>query len=397
MFSLSYNRYIFVYVSILFILGSPFLVNYWFLRNAFEVQSFDKAVDYQIKKNAIFGSGLNGNSFKYKMSLARKINPDIAIIGASRVMQYRQEAFTAKMANLGGTFQDLHEGGRFIRELLKTAKPQVIVLGMDYWWLNKDFALPKGQFDFYADETDLPVFKHYKPFLWLYEGKLSFKEFVYILKGGELYNDTTSYPNIGMAAIKNSAGSRPDGSHFYLSWVSNFEGKSYFHEELGEIKDGKNARVNYGVGDFVDTERLAQFKSIIEDVQKAGVKLVLIAPPIMPIFLKEALKYNPAYLKSLERLSFNAPGVEFYDFNLLMNDDFQDCEYSDQWHLGEVAQLRVLLEILKRNPDSALKEFVNRPKVEEAISRNAGHFMVDWDADKWKVKEVDFLKLGCKK
>ena len=394
----NFPRYLVVFAAFLFLFGLPFILNYWFLYRAGEVQSFSLLVDKQVREGVLYGSGLNGNSFQYKLKLAERVQPDVLVVGASRVMQYRKEAFTVPMVNMGGAFQELDEGSRLIREILKFKhKPKVILLGFDYWWLNKNFRLHEGQFDFYADETDMPVFKHYKPWLWLYEGKITPAEYIKILKGGPFYNDVTSYSTLGLASIKSSEGSRPDGSYLYLYTMSHNKNKEFLFEEIREIKDGKNVRVNYGIGDFVDNKKLEQFKQIVSEIQQAGIKLVIVLPPIMPIFLTEVLKYNPDYLKSYGQHWAEFQGIEVYDMNLFTSSDFVDCEYGDQWHPGEVAQLRVLLEILKRNPQSVLKDVVNVDEIKSAVERNKGRFMVDWDADKWKVKEIDYFNLGCKK
>ena len=78
----------------------------------------------------------------YKSIGIQKVNPDILVLGSSRVMQFREFMFNDNYSfyNAGGILQcadDLVQFAKMINEE-KYKIPIVIIVGIDPWWLKED-------------------------------------------------------------------------------------------------------------------------------------------------------------------------------------------------------------------------------------------------------------------
>ena len=59
--------------------------------------------------------------------------------------------------------------------------------------------------------------------------------------------------------------------------------------------------------------------------------------------------------------------------------------------------MRILREILRRNPESHLAEYVDAGWLDENIERFKGKTVATFDAERYLTHEFDFLDLGCPK
>jgi hypothetical protein len=127
---------------------------------------------------------------------------------------------------------------------------------------------------------------------------------------------------------------------------------------------------------------------------------VIIIPPVTTIanqrILSRPEKYGyvfrfQEYVKSLP--------FETYDFHDIRNAGSTDCECIDGFHIGDVAYQRILLNILRTNPATAIRTFVNAGVMEKMVVEGNGRVMTVFEEDKGKFnyRETDFLQLGCKK
>lgn len=90
---------------------------------------------------------------------------------------------------------------------------------------------------------------------------------------------------------------------------------------------------------------------------------------------------------------------ETYDFHDIRKAESTDCECIDGFHIGDVAYQKILLKILKQNPDSVLSKYVNTGLIGLMAREHTGKVMAVFEADqdKFNYREADFLKLGCQK
>ncbi len=137
---MSFKSFLQRFVIILILFSIPFALNMLFIVGAGENLSFGRITRIQQESGAIYGTAFNQNTFLYKLELAKLIRPRLVVLGSSRVMTFRQEAFSVPFVNLGGAMNHLNEGRMFLRELVKFHRPEVVVIGLDMWWFNDEFS-----------------------------------------------------------------------------------------------------------------------------------------------------------------------------------------------------------------------------------------------------------------
>ena len=370
------------------------ILNSIVLYRADEITGFPEMANRLQNRFEIYGSALNGNDMKFKISLYRRRQSEVVAIGSSRMMQFREEAFRASFTNCGGVFSSLEHGEAFIDNLLKSDHlPQTALVGVDYWWFHKDYVGPPSQVLTMSTREDiLTRQKLLAPFEWAFADKLSAGMYAGLLISGRIENPTARFPTTGVYAMRTSSGWRPDGS--YLNTNAAFKTEQDYvtiRADLADIRVGKVERINLGVGDFVDPSRLDRFVRILRKLRDAGVKLVVMMPPVM-------FSYRAAAGESAGNRSYIAPlatdlktrslaeGFEFYDFTALEADD---CEFLDGWHPGEIANLRVLQSIAGR-ANSVLNSVVDLHRVADGLRNGTGKSLWVLDGEKEMFKKTEY-------
>ena len=344
----------------------------------------------QAEHHAIYGSALNGNDFKYKLELVRRTQPEVVAFGSSRMMQFRSQAFSRPFVNCSGVAPDLDYAERFLDKLYEIDTPKTILMGVDYWWFNSQYAAPSFARSFQINETDLTSDKLTLPLQWLLEGKLGLGEFFHTVFKGPGTNTYTDFANLGVYAIRMSAGWRIDGS--YLNTNAGFKTEvslNALQAEVDEIARGANGRASFGYGKFVDPGKLRQFAELARRIQLHGTRLVLILPPVMPAFFGAITRAgHPEYVRELSRELSRLP-LEFHDFTDARSLRADDCEYLDGWHPGEVMDLRILHYILNSTPRSALADFLDAGTIRQTIARYPGKDLVLFEDEKGHYKREE--------
>ena len=200
----------FTFIITFFLVSIPSFFVYKILLKAKEDLSLQETTKFQLEKNAIYNY-LNLDMFQYKLELIKNIKPKIVAIGSSRVMQFREESFNTSFITTGGAANYLNEGLLFLKEMTKHHKPEIIILGLDFWWFNEKFYQPKIFDQQEKKEIDIKS-KINQTLSMVIKGEIGFDIFEYILKDT---NDITSYKNIGLRSLKYSNGFRKDGSYQY--------------------------------------------------------------------------------------------------------------------------------------------------------------------------------------
>ena len=103
---------------IIFLLPSfVVLIQIVYLQNIYEIKKIEEIVERQIEKDSIYGAAFNTNTFRYKLNLVKKLNPDIIALGSSTIMTLKEEIFNKSFVNAGGAMNNIDEGILFIKEL----------------------------------------------------------------------------------------------------------------------------------------------------------------------------------------------------------------------------------------------------------------------------------------
>lgn len=381
----------FTFIVTFFLVSIPSLFVYKLLLKAKEDFSLQEAVKFQLEQNAIYNF-LSNDMFKYKLELIKNIKPKIIALGSSRVMQFREESFNTSFITTGGAMNYLNEGYLFLQEMKKIHKPEIIILGLDFWWFNEKFYQPKVFDQQEKKEIDIKS-KINQTLSMVIKGEISFDIFEYILKDT---NDITSYQNMGLRSLKYSNGFRKDGSYQYSNFILGDEKNSdiKFSNTYDRINNG-NSRFEYA--NHVSKERVEIFDEIIKFAKDNDIKLILFIPPLANEVVEKMSslgdKYN--YVSEFRKLVKDTD-IENYDF-YDMRDYYKDsCEFVDGFHGGDVTYQRILKKMYDQN--SSLSKYLNIDLIRKSIDDNKGKTLTIFDKSKYKVyKENDYLELGCVK
>lgn len=391
-----FKRYAGVFALTILALGIPCIINLIFLFRADEISSYSTIIREQLARHGVYGSAFNGNDLKYKVELVHQVKPEIVVIGSSRAMNVRNLVFTRPFVNCGGVSSNLLESETFVKEMLKVHVPKVALYFIDYWWFNPRSEQVSNRYK--IDETARSFAKLFPPVEWVQSNKLPWKLYQDIIFHGRYENEFTSFENYGLFAIRYSSGFRTDGSYFNSRSIQQGEGVvGYYWNEIRQIENGQNERVNLGLGDFVKEEHVEWYLRTLGRLKEAGVKVIVVLPPVAPLHLRAVRSHaKEAYVTPLaKRLEKDV--LPIYDFTDFESSGAGDCEYLDAYHIGDTASLRLLRAILRRDPNSPLKPYIDKEKLDGYISRFAGHVIILDQPEKYKMREYDFLGLGCRK
>ncbi len=394
----AYKTYLKYFICFFLILCTTLLCNYILIIHAYENIPYKEIVELQQQTHAIWGSALNPHTVSYKYELFKHKKPDIITLGSSLSYEYRQEFFTHPFISCGGVMPFLKWGRIFLQEITKFHKPHVVILTIDFWTFNDKYPKADSNPSFNDRGTDYLMYKLRQPFLWLWQGKLTLADYFNILIFKKNRNELTNYNNMGVLAIKRSDGFRVDGSYSYASLVSGF------HKAFNDRRFESSLRhIEKSTGQFMYGENLASYtldelNNIVEICQKQNIKLVAIMPPVAPTVFQRMAQIPDSYkfIGKLQEYLKSLP-IEIYDFLNNPNGNFRDSEFIDGFHPGDVADQKMLLEIIRQNPRSVLRDYLNVALMEKSVRENAGKAITVYDKGMHNYHEVDFLEIGCAK
>jgi len=359
----------------------PYAFVYTFLKMNGENNTFKEIVGKQLKHNSIYGTALNQNTFSYKLELIEEVKPKVIALGSSRVMQFRKESFNTSFINAGGAMNYLNEGYLFLDAMYKVHRPEYIILGLDFWWFNHDHYQPSA-FPYHNNNgTTITFSKIRKTFSWLFNGKIS------------LLREHKNYFNLGFDAIKYSTGFRSDGSYFYAKTLFGVVPSSdeRFSDTFDRIEKGG---YRFEFSDQLDTTRVAILEKILKLIETHKTKVLILLPPVANGVYQKLDNSHYSYIKALQKY-LPTLDKEIYDHHYLSTLTENDCECIDGFHGGDIIYKRILRDIYTHH--STLREYLNIDEIDKSIATFSGHTLSILKSDPLSWKEVDFLKLGCKK
>jgi hypothetical protein len=369
-----------------------------FLYRAYELRSFRAIVREQARTGAVYGSATYARFFPYKLELARTRATPVLVLGSSTMMTVREQAFTAPMTNAAGGLRHISEGQLFMRELLATYRPRVLLLGADFWWFHPADADPPSYDENREDADALTLFKVLDPLVRLRQGTLTWHDLVRVVRG-DRSNRFTTFDHLGWLAIGAGIGFRPDGSILLANLFAGQRDAGHtdlgFAQTLGEVERGED---KFRHGRHLDAGKVMAFQDLVATVTRAGVTVVVLVPPLPPP-VRDAMNAQGdafAYVAEVKRMLRALP-VEVHDFQGGDEVVADACEYFDGYHGGDVVFQRILLAIGERHPASALRPYLDLDRLRETTRRFRGHVLTPFEPGRYRQPEVDFLHLGCAK
>jgi hypothetical protein len=159
---------------------------------------------------------------------------------------------------------------------------------------------------------------------------------------------TESDNRYGITAMMNNAGYRTDdGSYYYGKIIHDFKSgiKISFRDVEKRIKSGRH-RFEWGAE--VNDDAISILKSFVDYCKNNGIELVMFVPPYPTAIynrMVESGKYR--YMLKLDS-TFSANNLRVHNFISLETIGSNDNEAVDGLHGSEVAYLRLIQELCKR-------------------------------------------------
>ena len=340
-------------------------------------------------KFAIFGSGVSQDFVDYKLRLYAAVKPEIAVVGSSRVMQFRGSCFRRPFVNVGGTAGNLSVLRSTIDAMLRIHRPKVVILGLDFWWFSagwqRDPFAPEPPTDgsYIYDQETLKA-----PWKWLLEGKIGWGDFFAPLTGAFRED------RFGIMAQRGDDGFASDGSWHYTSELTGRQRP--FDYQFGDTLK----QVRYGIKAFAPAPVLSEahldaFAEIYCRLKSRGIQTYVFLAPLSAAVLDAMRERRKAYPHLFDlHAALMERGIDVMDFTDPRRFGSSDCEFVDGFHGGEVTYTRILRDLADRY--HALTEYVDVERVNRTLKEWKGHASV-YDGRVTALPEVDFMNFSCPK
>ncbi|WP_133614256.1 hypothetical protein [Dongia mobilis] len=364
---------------------------YKFLERTGETMGPVAAAHRQAETGEKYGAALAYRPYAFKLERYRMVQPDVLLVGSSRVMAFAGEGFSASVYNAGGAANTIDQAMAFIDAALALHKPKSVLLGLDFWWFNPN---RDDEIDTTMQDTDairISLTQLAEPLQWLSDGRISPGQLVAGMLPGY-----QAPPGIGALAQFVGQGWDRHGRYDYGML---YEGGLHSEDEnfertLERLRKAKaSSKFNVAVLPF--EESIAELNTIVGKLRAEGIEVVLFLPPVAPPVLSQ-LTDNPddllipAWVDSV--WATGAPVIDAQDPAEIGSGP---CEFIDGFHGGEVTYLRILDRIASQQ-DLLIARAIDRAAVQGLIESNTGHARID-ELRPGARPEADFLALGCEK
>ncbi len=315
----------------------------------------------QMKNDSIVSFGLVNEEVTYKKAVYKIQNPEIVMIGSSRILQYRQNMFNRPFYNIGRGLI-LYDLKGEVDFLLSNPNLKTVIWGLDYWNFGHRFC--EEPVKYHKTETAVGVnsqnidkFSNIIPreilHVWpmIFDNRVSLSMFL-------------KYISVDWKSAKNKIGLRPlysdkggylkDGFYVYLDL---FMDRNRLHKERKELVDdlvkGRNPYQIPETEKFCD-KPISDILYLKEKMNKKGIEFIVFLPPL-PKRHAQLITSTPhakAFHKKMKDVLSAIEGeIMVHDYLTPEYISYEDREFIDQMHPGEVISYRILLDIAHKEPD----------------------------------------------
>jgi hypothetical protein len=382
---------------LIFLLPSAFiLLQYIYLVCVFEIKKIEDIINRQINNRSIYGAAFNGNTFQYKLSLIKKINPEVIALGSSTVMSLEEKIFSKKFINAGGTMNNLDEGILFIDELKKNQiKPKLLIINVDFWWFNKIYSdYDFKNFNYHNNKVDnfnLATLYSFNKSLFL--GEIPAETVKYFFQNKYMNNKYNNLDSLGLTALVKGAGFRHDGSY---DRGNLFSGADYSDDEqfLNTKNRIKNENARFQIGEYPDEQQLNKLEILINKVEEMKINYVILVPPLANS-VHSIIDKNPKYSYIEKTFLYLEKKYEqkFLNFFNPLKSDTNNCEFIDGFHAGSNTFAKIFFNISSETMSVFL---LKKEKLVLLIKKNNNTAQLIENREK-NFQEVDFLRINCNK
>jgi hypothetical protein len=291
----------------------------------------------------------------YKLLATQTRQPDVLIIGSSRVLQFRSQFFDRNPAafyNAGGEGWGIDEIHTLVGHLDAAHAPKILLVGLDQVWFDQDYVSWEEPPILKTDDVNVS-FERLIP---------STRKLIDTLIAGDVQwgdvLDPHEYINhsvgLGLDALQGARGYRNDGSHQEGDLLQNPAlGDLARKHDIDKAPEGWRQFVQ---GNDVAEPMMQQLDSFLQLAQSKGMTVIGFGPPFMPTIVQimrdgGKTEYLPKSATEIEAL-FAQRGFHYFDFTDPTAIGGSDGEMYDGWHASELLSLREYIAMLKALPDA---------------------------------------------
>lgn len=332
----------------------------------------------------------------HKTAIAMLRRPRVAIVGSSRVMQFRARAFSnvpsADVYNLGGDTRDMVDAYSDLLRLTTWSRPELIILGLDWWWFRGTDPVPddvvatieRGETSF-EQRVNLPASvalsraRDYRTYVSdrLTIFKTAWRDADFWRSTGQQWRRDDGISRYGIPSVLRDSGFRGDGSYQYSLNQPHLARDLAFQEQRERFLAGG---LWYADSTGVSHVQMKSLYRYLERCRRLGIEVVALLPPVASPVLN-AIRNDSPRRQLLPQVAAQLPPMfEHFGFPLLDYSDAAvvgatDDDFYDGIHGTEKLYSRLLLHLATGTAAAS----VLRKYVDPAVLSNELQAAISWD------------------
>ena len=293
----------------------------------------------------IYQSKLSDHTYRLKLTAAAARQPQILVLGPSRMLQWRSAMFRPHSFYAAGQAANTQRDfRRFVEDL--GYSPAVILFSLEFFTLHPawDDVFPNRS---YADRGGLASAEQATILRKLWPLVREDPALLLRWRREPVYGLRT----FGLRAVETGAGTRLDGSFHYGGIIAGWAGTGAdsIEEALARVRVGAPP---FPPADHLDVDQMRELERFARVARERGIRLLCITPPYTPEVVA-ALDQSPRHGNWRQFQSdatadwIRAQGILYFNFTRLSSFDGRSEEFVDPFHPSEPASVRMLLAMLR--------------------------------------------------
>lgn len=346
------------------------------LWRAGEFLSLEQIISRQQQNHSLIGLAYSEPNPQYKFMDTIMKSPEVLALGSSRVMQFQDYYFTKSFYNAGGGVAKPSDFEAFLRAIPEASQPKVIIIGLDQFSFNQNWSKLQPSSAQFLSRKNLLTPYYFSESYPSYDQNMVYESFADILSGKIGISKVLSYRgnNMGLQAMMNQDGYRPDGSYLYTKAIK-LDDPSRFENVFERINAG-TAKFEYG--SEPDSQAILYIKNFLAYAKSRQIHVVGFFPPYADVTLaKMAANGNYTYIDKLPgQLGplFKQYQYPLFNFTDISSVGSSDAEAIDGFHGGDVTYLRLLIKMIQG--DKTLQRYADVRMLDGLLKNKVNNFIV---------------------
>ena len=289
----NFNRELIILISSAFFIAvTIILMSELCLYRMGETTPYDEVIQLQLQNNTIYGTKYFNATNKYKILGIEKFQPNLVILGSSRIMPLRQQLFLNryKIYN-AATGDSIGKGLEGMKDIIDSfgdaSPPSTVIIGIDPWLLNPTHNRIRRSFlyNILSKHKGTSFFNFLERANgFIRNGGYRFKAYQLLLKEKRnwcqfVFNKRYDL-GIGLNAKFFNSGFRLDGSFQLPDNCS----PDYF--SVVEYKKQLSDNWKFPAAYDIDPEAKSDLEKIFQELNDKGIEVICIILPLYPNFYK---------------------------------------------------------------------------------------------------------------